>query len=65
MFVKTFVTFFPGTAPFSARAGGSPPPSGGMVLTLVVVVIALAAALCASSTTSGIDRAMRLNWWFS
>ncbi|MFD1554208.1 hypothetical protein ACFSHT_01015 [Paraburkholderia silviterrae] len=65
MFVKTFITFFLGMAPLPARAGGSSPPSGGMVLALVAVAIALAAVLCASSTTSGIDRAMRLSWWFS
>lgn len=65
MFVKTFVTFFFGVTPFSAGADGSPSPSGGMMLILVVAAIALAAALCASSATSGIDRAMRLSWWFS
>ncbi|QBQ98900.1 hypothetical protein [Paraburkholderia pallida] len=65
MFVKTFVTYFLGTAPFPARAGNSPLPAGGMVLALVAVAIALAAVLCASSAASGIDRAMRLSWWFS
>lgn len=65
MFVKTFVTFFLGIVPCPARTAGSPTPSGGMVLALVVAAIALAAALCASSAASGIDRAMRLSWWFS
>ncbi len=31
----------------------------------VIAAIALVALLCASSAAGEIDRALRLNWWFS
>ncbi|WP_321883091.1 hypothetical protein [Paraburkholderia bannensis] len=50
--------------------GGSRPPCprvapAVLTLALTVAAIALAAVLCASSAASEIDRALRLNWWFS
>jgi hypothetical protein len=50
--------------------GGPRPPCprvapAALTLTLTIAAIALVALLCASSAAGEIDRALRLNWWFS
>jgi hypothetical protein len=50
--------------------GGPRPPCprvapAALMLALTVAAIALVALLCASSAAGEIDRALRLNWWFS
>lgn len=50
--------------------GGPRPPCrrvapAALTLALTVAAVALVALLCVSSAAGEIDRALRLNWWFS